>query len=103
MQEGGGNTHTHTNTHTALPHTHTHTHTSPHSVGAGTGQVYGHRTRSRAVIRQEVVKAVEVSGGARFWWWGWGGFAGSANQQVDSLSAGLEETELSEVVLCKLM
>lgn len=37
---------------------------SPHSVGAGAGQVYGHRTRSRAVVRQEVIKAVEVSGGA---------------------------------------
>lgn len=37
---------------------------SAHSVSAGAGEVYGHRTRGRAVVRQEVIKAVEVSGGA---------------------------------------
>ncbi len=37
---------------------------SAHSVGAGAGEVYGHRTRGRAVVRQEVIKAVKVSGGA---------------------------------------
>lgn len=42
------------------------------------------------MVRQEVVKAVKVSGGAGFWRCGWSWFAGPTNQQVDSFSTCLE-------------
>lgn len=41
------------------------------------------------MVRQEVIKAVKVSGGARFWRCGGGRLAGATDQQMDSLSAGL--------------
>lgn len=61
------NIHKHTNqprcTNTENTNTHTHS-THAYSVSAGAREVYGHRTRGGAVVRQEVIKAVEVSGGA---------------------------------------
>lgn len=56
-------------------------------MGAGAGEVYGHGTC--AGVRQEVIKAVKVSGGGRLWRWGKRWLVGSANQQMDSLSTGL--------------
>lgn len=60
-----------------------------HSVGAGAGQVRRDGAGRGAVVRQEVVKAVEVSGGAGFGRRRGRRLAGSTDQQVDSLSAGL--------------
>lgn len=73
------------------------THPTPYSVSAGAGQVYGHRAWSRAVIWQEVIKAVQVSGWAWFWRWGW--FVESTNQEVDSLSACLQKDTVGVSVL----